>query len=395
MLEMGIIEPSTAAYASPIVMVRKPDGSNRVCVDYRKLNKITVFNPEPMPRMEEIFAELSGSNFYSKFDLSKGYWQIPMKAEDRDVTTFITHRGLFRFKVMPYGLVTAPATFSRLMRKLLDQLKQLKNYLDDVLAHSEAWTGHIQTLREFFTRVQEANFVLRPSKCFVGFYSLNFFGHNVGSQGLGPTSEMLDKIHRAPPPTTKKQLRSFLGLVGYYRSFVPNFAAIAVPLTDLTSKGASNILVWGEAQQKAFVSLKNYVCNPPVLKLPDVSKEFILQTDASCEGLGAVLLQEENGVKHPIAFASKKLLPRECNYSTIEREALAIVWGVQKFERFLYGQHFILETDHQPLQYLNNAKFQNGRLMRWALALQPYRFTVHAIKGCQNVGADFLSRHAC
>jgi hypothetical protein len=137
------------------------------------------------------------------------------------------------------------------------------------------------------------------------------------------------------------------------------------------------------------------VCNPPVLKLPDVSKEFILQTDASCEGLGAVLLQEENGVKHPVAFASKKLLSRERNYSTIEREALAIVWGVQKFERFLYGQHFILETDHQPLQYLNNAKFQNGRLMRWALALQPYRFTVHAIKGCQNVGADFLSRHAC
>lgn len=151
----------------------------------------------------------------------------------------------------------------------------------------------------------------------------------------------------------------------------------------------------GDAQQKAFASLKQHVCNPPVLHLPDLHKPFILQTDASCEGVGAILLQEENCIKHPVAFASKKLLPRERNYSTIEREALAIVWGVQKFENFLYGQHFFLETDHQPLQYMNNAKFQNGRLMRWALALQPYRFTVRAIKGSQNVGADFLSRHAC
>lgn len=168
-----------------------------------------------------------------------------------------------------------------------------------------------------------------------------------------------------------------------------------MPLTDLTSKGSPNQLIWGEAQDKAFATLKHCVCNPPILRLPDLSKPFVLQTDASSEGIGAILLQDENGVKHPVAFASKKLLPRERNYSTIEREALAIVWGIQKFENFLYGQQFYLETDHQPLQYLNNAKFQNGRLMRWALALQPYRFTVRAIKGSHNVGADFLSRHAC
>jgi hypothetical protein len=395
MLQLGIIEPSEAAFAAPIVMVRKADGSTRVCVDYRKLNKVTIFDPEPMPRMEEIFAELAGSAYFSKFDFSKGYWQVPMKIEDRDLTTFVTHRGLFRFRVMPFGLVNAPATFSRIMRKLLDQLRELRNYLDDVLAHTKGWVEHVTALREFFRRVREANLVLRPTKCLVGFHTLTFLGHKLGTQGLCPTPEMLEKIEGAPPPTTKKQLRSFLGLVGYYRAFVPNFAALAVPLTDLTSKGSPNQLLWGESQQKAFVALKRYVCNPPVLRLPDLRKPFVLQTDASCEGIGAILLQEERGIKHPVAFASKKLLPRERNYSTIEREALAIVWGVQKFENFLYGQEFYLETDHQPLQYLNNAKFQNGRLMRWALALQPYRFTVRAIKGSQNVGADFLSRHAC
>jgi hypothetical protein len=296
---------------------------------------------------------------------------------------------------MPFGLVNAPATFSRIMRKLLDKVEKVKNYLDDVLAHTRGWTEHLEALRTFLGRVRAANLTLRPTKCFLGYQNLTFLGHSVGSKGLGPTKELLDKIQQVQAPTTKKQLRSFLGLVGYYRAFVPNFAAIAVPLTDLTRKGSPNSLDWGEAHARAFESLKRYVANPPILRLPDVSKPFILQTDASCDGIGAILLQEEAGVKHPVAFASKKLLPREQNYSTIEREAYAIVWGVQKFENFLYGQHFSLETDHQPLQYLNNAKFQNGRLMRWALALQPYRFTIRAIKGCENVGADFLSRHAC
>jgi len=220
-------------------------------------------------------------------------------------------------------------------------------------------------------------------------------GHLLGRHGVSPNEDMVNEINRAPTPTTKKQLRSFLGLIGYYRTFIPNFAAIAVPLTDLTKKGSPNQLVSGDAQENAFRTLRNYVSNPHVLALPDVSKPFILQTDASCEGVGSILLQETDDIRHPVAFASKKLLPRERNYSTIEREALAIVWAVQKFQNYLYGQHFTLETDHCPLQFLNQAKFHNGRIMRWALLLQPYRFTVIAIKGSQNIGADFLSRNAC
>jgi len=393
MLESGIIEPSTSAYASPIVVVRKPDGTNRICVDFRKLNKITIFDPEPTPQMRDIFAELSGSQYYSKFDFCKGYWQAPMREEDKDLTTFITHRGLFRFCVMPFGLVNAPATFSRIMRKLLDGLKDLHNYLDDVLGHTASWKEHIQALNGFLIRVRAANLALKPSKCFVGYMDLVFLGHKVGSEGVTPTDDLISKIKQACPPTTKKQLRSFLGLVGYYRAFVPNFAAIAVPLTDLTKKGVPNVLVWTDVHDQAFHTLKQCVCSPPVLRLPDMKKPFILQTDASCEGLGAILLQEEGQVKHPVAFASKKLLPRERNYSTIEPEAFAIVWGVQKFENYLLGVHFFLETDHHPLQYLHQAKFQNSRIMRWSLILQPYRFTVHAIKGSDNVGADFLSRY--
>ena len=180
-------------------------------------------------------------------------------------------------------------------------------------------------------------------------------GHNLGQDTLAPNDDLVQEIRLAPSPTSKKQLRSFLGLVGYYRAFVPNFAAIAAPLTALNKKGTQGKLVWTETHEQAFQALKGHVCTQPVLCLPDVNKPFILQTDASADGIGAILLQEVNGVKHPVAFASKRLLPRQRNFSTIERDALAIVWGVQKFQNYLMGVHFTLETDHHPLQYLDTA----------------------------------------
>jgi hypothetical protein len=394
MLKLNVIEPSTSAYASPVVMVKKPDGSTRVCVDFRQLNKITVFDPEPMPTAEDIFVKLSNDRYFSKFDLSKGYWQVPMKETDKQYTSFTTHRGMFQFRVMPFGLVNAPATFSRIMRKVLQAAQDLDNYLDDVLAHTRDWNQHLLGLRDLFTRLRKAKLAIRPTKCSIGYNRVEFLGFRVGDNQLQPISSKVDKVIHAPRPETKAQLRSFLGIVNYYRKFIPDFAAIAVPLTDLTKKNTPNTLIWESAQEKAFNTLRNFLVHPPVLHLPDLQKPFILQTDACKQGLGAVLLQEHDGIRYPVSFASRKLLPREQNYSTIEQECLAIVWAIQKFSNYLCSRHFLLETDHQPLQYLNRSRYQNGRLMRWALELQPYRFTVIAIKGSQNVGADFLSRHA-
>ena len=374
-------------------MVKKSDGSYRVCSDFRKLNRITVFDAEPIPTAADIFSKLSECQYFSKFDLCKGYWQIKIKEEDKEFTSFTCHKGLFQYNVMPFGLVNAPATFNRMMRRLLQNEQTLSSYFDDVLSHTGSWDTHMTSLQEFFTRIRNAHLTLKPSKCSLGYDSISFLGYELGKGCLKPLPSTVDKILRAPRPTTKTQLRSFLGLIGYYRSFVPNFALMALPLTDLTKKGLPNVLEWTDAQEQAFNSLRQYLVNPPILRLPDYKKQFILQTDAASGGIGAILLQEEEGCRYPIAFASRKLLPRECNYATIEKECLAVVWGIQKFQTYLYGSQFILETDHQPLQYLQQNNFQNSRLTRRSLSLQPYRFTLRYIKGSLNVGADFLSRN--
>ena len=392
MMESGIIERSNSPYASPIVVVKKPDGSNRICVDYRKLNKITIFDPQPMTKPDDIFAKLKEDKWFSTFDVTKGYWQIPMREEDKKFTAFTTYKGLYQFRVMPFGLVNAPATFNRLMKQMLGNAEALDNYVDDVLAHTKDWQSHLKAMKDFLTRLRTANLTLRPSKCSVGFPAVTFLGHRVGNEVLEPKTELVTKILQAPRPVNKKQLRSFLGLTGYYHRFIPNYATVASPLTDLTRKGEPNELQWNNEHERAFETLKARIANPPILKLPDNSKEYVLRTDASNVGIGAVLFQEENDVKHPVAFASRKLLPREVNYSTIEKECLALVWAIQKFEVFLYGKKFLLEVDHKPLEYLKKTAYTNGRLMRWAMVLQQYNYFVRHIKGSQNVGADFMSR---
>jgi hypothetical protein len=294
---------------------------------------------------------------------------------------------------MPFGLVNAPATFSRIMRKLLNNAQNLHNYLDDVLAHTIEWSQHILVLRDLFERVRKANLSVRPSKCSIGYFKLSFLGLDVSKHGLQPNQANVEKVLRAPRPETKTQLRSFMGLVGFYRQFIPNFSSISVPLTDLTKKGSPNTIPWDAPQELAFNTLREYVATQPILRLPDYTQPMVLQTDASNEGLGAVLLQTIDGVRYPIAYTSRKLLPREKNYATIEKECLAIVWAMVKLQNYLYGQHFFLEVDHEPLKYLSQSNYSNGRIMRWALAIQPFRFTVKFIRGKDNVGADFMSRH--
>ena len=290
MLKLGVIEPSTAPYASPIVIVNKSgvDKAIRVCCDNRMINKITVFDPEPMPTAEEIFSELNSCQYFSKFNLAKGYWQVPMKSEfDEDVTTITTHRGLYRFLVMPFGLSNSPATFSRIMRRFLANSHNLCKYLDEVLTPTKDWQTQMSALRDLFTRARQGKLSIRSSKCSVGYASLSFLGFNVNCLVLQPTKQNVDKILKAPRPITKTQLRSFIGLISFYQQFVPNFSAIAVPLADLTKKGSPNVLIWNTAQKLAFCSLRDCVAKQLILRLPNYNISMILPTDASQNGLGS------------------------------------------------------------------------------------------------------------
>lgn len=393
MLELGVIEPSKSPYSSPIVLVNKSDGSVRFCIDFRKVNKITVFDSEPMPDLESVFVKMAGNTVFSKADLTKGYWQIPLSGRAKEVTAFETPLGLFQFTVTPFGMVNSGATFCRMIRKVLDGIPNVESFVDDIWIFSKNWDDHLQTLNDVFTRLRDAGLTAKPSKCQIGKSKIDCLGHCISGNGLEPNQDKISDIVDAKRPTTKRQIRSYLGMVGFYRRFIPQFSSIALPLTGLTKKNCPNkIKEWTSQHENAFTELKRRVTNAPILVLPDFHKTFILQTDASQGGLGSVLLQEGDLGRGPVAYASRKLSTAESNFSTIEKECLAIVWAVEKFHRYLYGKSFVIEVDHEPLSYLNSAKALNARLMRWALRLQPYRFRIVYIKGSENVCADYLSR---
>jgi len=393
MIEADIIEPSYSPYSSPSVIVKKKDGSNRYCIDFRALNNVSIFDAEPMPRPDDLFREVgSHSRYLTKIDLSKGYWQICLSEEAKRLTAFATEKGLYQFKVMPFGLQGAPATFSRLMRKVTAGLPNVHNYLDDCLVHTESWDEHLVCLKALLTRLREAGLTAKPSKCQMAFSELEFLGHMVGSGKLFPTLDKVEAMRDASPPKTKKEMRSFLGLASFYRRYVPNFAAISCPLSDATKKGKPNAISWEAPLLRAYKTLKAALTCNPVLRLPDFNKSFLLQTDASDKGLGAILLQEHDGAKFPVIFLSRKLTAPEKNYSVIEKECLALVWAVKSLDTYLQGREFVILTDHAPLLYLNKAKSDNGRLMRWALLLHQYRFRIESVKGKDNHGPDFLSR---
>ena len=396
MLDLEIIEPSKSPYSSPVVLVRKKDGSCRFCIDFRGLNKITVFDAEPIPNVEDLFVRLAHSRFFTKIDLAKGYWQILVLPEDRPKTAFATHQGLFQFIRMPFGLVSAPAVFARMMRMLHLADLSAENFFDDILVHSASWSDHLHHVRNVLDRLKSYGLTARPSKILAGFQSLEFLAHVVGSGVLRPDESKTDKILQVSTPTTKKQVRSLLGLLSFYRRYIPGFASVAAPLTDLTKEGGRSCrsIHWTPDCASALQEIQDILSRKPVLLLPRLDLPFVLQTDASSTGLGAVLLQEFEDSLHPVCFASRKLLDREKRYSTIERECLAIVWAVHKFVRFLWGVRFLLQTDHRPLTYLRTSNFKNSRIMRWALSLQEFSFEVLPVSGQANVFADLLSRSA-
>ena len=315
-----------------------------------------------------------------------------MSKEDIPKTAFVTSDGQYEFLKMPFGMMNSGATLRRAVKRLLQGLRFTNSYVDDILVHTSSWTEHLEELRELFTRLRSAGLTARPTKCSIGTTEVKFVGHHLTRGVIGLHQDNVAKIREAPQPKTKTQVRSFLGMTGYYRDYIPHYSAIAVPLTDLTKKGQPKCVEWGEAQEKAFTTLKKLLTSKPILRIPDLDKMFVLRTDASDVGIGAMLLQEAEGRLFPVMYASKKLLDRERKYPTIEKECLAIVWAVKKFANYLYGREFVIQTDHQPLVFLNEAKYVNGRIMRWTLFLQNYRYRLEYIRGRDNVGADYLSR---
>lgn len=393
MLKLGVIEQANSPYNSPIVLIKKKDGKFRFCADMRGANKVVVFDAEPITDVDHLFQSLGKAKFFSKLDLTKGYWAIPIDEKDRNITAFTTSAGQFRWVNLPFGLKTASGIFNRMMRLLLNPIKSkdVHHFMDDILIASETWEEHMAALRAVLTRMKEANVAAKPSKCYIGYDELPYLGHEIGHGERWPDSEKVVKIQEAVPPRTKKEMRSFLGLTNFYRTYIEDYSTIAAPLTDMTKKNHPEKLAWSEKAKESFAKLKDKISQKPVLCMPDHNKTFVLRTDASDKGLGAVLMQEHDGMLRPIAYQSKKLNGAESRYATVEKECLATVWGVGKFERYLYGKHFVIETDHQPLKHLQSHS-TNPRLTRWALQLQPYSFTVKVIPGKDNHGADYLSR---
>ncbi|KAJ0810360.1 putative nucleotidyltransferase, Ribonuclease H [Helianthus annuus] len=389
MLHQGLIRPSTSPFSSPVLLVRKKDGTWRFCVDYRALNAITVRDRFPIPSIDELFDELHGAKFFSKLDLLAGYHQIRLHTGDEFKTAFRTHEGHYEFLVLPFGLTNAPSTFQRLMNEVFRPFlrKFVLVFFDDILIYSTSWAQHLSHIRCVLQLLLANNLVAKRSKCVFGQQRIGYLGHFISSAGVAVDPEKITSIQNWPTPTSIKDIRSFLGLAGYYRRFIRHFAQVASPLTDLLKKSVEPF-EWSSSAQEAFVTLKHLLSSAPVLRLPDFSKPFILETDASGTGIGAVLSQEH----HPLAFFSQKLSDRLQQASAYTREMYAITQSIAKWRQYLLGHRFTIITDQQSLRNLNDQVIQTPEQHKWLGKLLGFDFDIIYRPGKHNEAADALSR---
>jgi transposase InsO family protein len=412
LLQKGVIQESCSPYSAPVVIVRKRDGSIRLCIDYRRLNGKTVKDAYPLPRVLDTFDSLQGANFFSTLDLASGYHQIAMDPTDREKTAFTTPFGLFEFTRMPFGLTGAPATFQRLMNRVMSDFlfNFLLVYLDDLLIFSRTFEDHLQHLDRVLQRLGDTGLKLNLQKCQLLCEEVSYLGHTISAKGVSCQKDKTEVVANWPTPSTTKELRSFLGFAGYYRRFVKDYAKIAGPLHDLVKqseskgkgrrikgKGSTTDLgcKWKPEHQAAFQGLKDHLTGADVLAFADFSKPFTLEVDASHLGLGAILSQEQtDGTKRVIAYASRRLRPterNEANYSSFKLEMLALKWAVtEKFRTYLLGSRVEVFTDNNPLAHFQTSKL--GALeQRWAAQLAVFDLVVRYRPGRLN-RADALSR---
>lgn len=395
MLKQGVISASHSAWASPVVLVKKKDGSVRFCIDYRQLNDITEKDAYPLPRVDDNLDALSGAKLFSTLDLASGYWQVGVDPKDQEKTAFCTRYGLYQWRVMPFGLCNAPSTFERLMERVLDglQWKVALLYLDDVIVFSSDMEQHMERLRLVFDRIRGANLQLKPKKCHLFQEEVSFLGHRVSAKGVMTEEDKTKAVIEWPTPKTVKGVRSFLGLTGYYRRFVKNYADIAAPLIALTEKSAS--FIWGEKEQMAFDDLKTKLTTAPILGYPSRHEKFVLDTDASKCSIGAVLSQVQNGKEVVIAYGSRRMSKSERNYCVTRQELLAIVWFTEHFKHYLIGHKFLLRTDHGSLRWLFGFKEPEGQMARWLERLARFDFDIEHRAGSKHGNSDGLSRIPC
>ncbi|KAK3102810.1 hypothetical protein FSP39_014067 [Pinctada imbricata] len=395
MLQKGVIEPSTSPWASNIVLVKKKDGATRICIDYRRLNAVTVKDAYPLPRIDEFLDQLAGNAWFSTLDLFTGYWQVEVEENDRPKTAFTTRKGLFQFCQMPFGLCSAPATFQRLMETVLagKQWKICLVYLDDVIVYGKSFSQMLENLRTVFNCLLKAGLKLKPKKCTWFSKEVRYLGHVVSEQGISTDPDKISAVKNWPVPVNVKEVRSFLGLCGYYRRYIQDFAAKAKCLHKLTEKGRA--FIWSEECQNAFEKLKEKLIESPILAHPDFTKPFILDTDASLDSIGGVLSQEVDGYERVIAYGSRVLTKSERRYCVTRRELLAIVFFVTQFRHYLYGRKFKIRTIHGSLKWLLRFKNPEGQLARWLEVLSTYDMDIEHRPGQQHRNADALSRIPC
>jgi len=399
MLKLGIIKPSKSEMASPIVCVLKgKDGRDgvRIAVDYRYVNKYGIGDAYPMPDITELIQKVGQAKVISTFDAKGAYWQIGVRPDHQWLTAFVWDGGLYEFTRTPFGQKGSGNTFVRAVNIILQPIKQFTgSYVDDMSVFSDGWTQHLKHLKEFLHVIRDSGLTLNLKKCNFALSEVKFVGHIIGSGQRRADPEKVSAVKDMKTPETKKQVRQILGFFSYFREYIPNFAELAKPLSDLTCKKIPAKIPWRDVHRKAFEELKQRLCQATTesLQIVDFAKPFSIHVDASDFQVAGVLSQpSSDGSDRPVAFISLKLTPTQRAWATVEKEAFAAIWALNRFRNWIFNKSVTVYTDHNPLTYLTESAPSSAKLTRWALAIQQYDVTFCYKSGRQNVAADCLSR---